>query len=311
MPVLYFLEGLRTPVLDTLFSLVTHLGGEAVFLALTLTVLWCIDKKTGYLLLLIGYVGILANQFLKLAFRVPRPWVRDPSFTIVESARAGATGYSFPSGHTQNAIDVFGTLAHSVKRRAWRAVLIALIALVALSRMYLGVHTPWDVGVSLAIGIVLQLALYPLFSRAYDSRHSMLFVLGGFVAAAGALTVYTTCAPFPADMDAENLADGIKNAYTFLGCTIAIVPVYLADRHRLHYRTDAPLPGQVVKLVLGLCLALLVKGVLKAPLLALTGGHPVAHAIRYAILVLFIGIVWPITFPLFRKLGAPRGNADA
>ena len=48
----------------------------------------------------VGFFGTLVNQFLKLVCRVPRPWVRDPNFTIVEAARADATGYSFPSGHT-------------------------------------------------------------------------------------------------------------------------------------------------------------------------------------------------------------------
>lgn len=309
MPVLYFLEGLRNPVLDTLFSLITHLGGEAFFLALTLTILWCVNKKNGYLLLLIGYVGIMINQFLKLIFRIPRPWVLDPDFTIVESARADATGYSFPSGHTQNAVDLFGTLAHSARRRTWRIAGVLLISLVALSRMYLGVHTPWDVGVSLAIGILLQLALYPLFSRALDTHRGMLIVLGGFIAMAVALTIYTECFPFPADMSAENLEDGVKNAYTLLGCTLAVVPVYLVDHRHLHYTTDAPLPGQIAKLVLGLALTLLIKSALKSPLLTLTGGHPIAHTLRYGILVLFIGTVWPLTFPLFRRLGATRKRA--
>ena len=47
---------------------------------------------------------------MKLSFQIPRPWVLDPNFTIVEQAREAATGYSFPSGHSQSAVGTFGAL---------------------------------------------------------------------------------------------------------------------------------------------------------------------------------------------------------
>ena len=107
MGFLKFLEGIRNPVLDVFFSLITHLGEETVFMAVAIIVFWCFSKKDGYYLLSVGFIGTVLNQFLKLLFRIPRPWVKDPTFTIVESARAEATGYSFPSGHTQSAIGNF------------------------------------------------------------------------------------------------------------------------------------------------------------------------------------------------------------
>ena len=89
MEFLYFLEGLRNPLCDTLFSLITHLGEETVFIVIGILFFWCIDKWEGYYLLTTGLMGTVINQFLKLWFRIPRPWVRDPDFTIVESARGG------------------------------------------------------------------------------------------------------------------------------------------------------------------------------------------------------------------------------
>ena len=91
MEFLYFLEGLRTPWLDAAMSAVTHLGGELVFLVVALVMFWCLDKRQGYYLLSVGFMGTLVNQFLKITCRVPRPWIRDPYFSIVESARAEAT----------------------------------------------------------------------------------------------------------------------------------------------------------------------------------------------------------------------------
>ena len=102
MEFLKLLEGIRTPFLDSFFSVITTLGEETIFIVVGLLFYWCIDKKQGYYLFFVGFFGTILNQFLKLLFRIPRPWVKDPDFTIVESARAGATGYSFPSGHTQS-----------------------------------------------------------------------------------------------------------------------------------------------------------------------------------------------------------------
>ena len=155
MDFLYFLEGVRFPLLDELMLLITQLGEETAFLAIALILFWCVDKYKGYYILSVGFIGTLANQFLKLWFRIPRPWVVDPDFTILEQAREAASGYSFPSGHTQSAVGTFGGIAATTKNRVIRYLAIAAVILVPFSRMYIGVHTPLDVFVSMAIAFVL------------------------------------------------------------------------------------------------------------------------------------------------------------
>ena len=61
MEFLYLLEELRTPFLDAVVSLLTHLGGETVFLIAALTVFWCVDKRQGYYLMSVGFMGTLVN----------------------------------------------------------------------------------------------------------------------------------------------------------------------------------------------------------------------------------------------------------
>ncbi|MFR6424875.1 MAG: phosphatase PAP2 family protein [Oscillospiraceae bacterium] len=107
--------------------------------------------------------------------------------SIVESARAEATGYSFPSGHTQNVFASFGCLGRWTRRTWLRVVCAVVIVLTAFSRMYLGVHTPLDVGVSFGIGLVLVFALYPLF-RDVDSHPNRLYWLFGAMAVLGLRT---------------------------------------------------------------------------------------------------------------------------
>lgn len=303
MELLYALERIRTPLLDKLMSFITYFGGETVFIAAAIIVFWCINKKCGYYMLTVGFAGTIINQFLKLWFRIPRPWVKDPNFTIVESARAEATGYSFPSGHTQNAFATLGAPATYTKNKLLKCVLFVLVLLVPFSRMYLGVHTPLDVGVSFVLGLILMLAMYPLF-RDMDEKPKQTYILFAiFIAAALAFVLFVELYRFPADVDMENLTEGTKNAYMILFCSIGLMLVFHLDRTKIKFKTEAVWWAQIIKIVIGLALTLGIKAGLKAPLLALCGGHAVAHGIRYFIVILFAGLIWPLTFEWFSKLG--------
>ena len=304
MQFLYFLEGLRTPFLDKFFSLVTHLGEETLFLAIAIIVFWCFSKYGGYYLLTAGFFGTLINQCLKLVCRIPRPWVKDPNFSIVESARAEATGYSFPSGHTQSVTTALGCPARYSRSWVLRIVCIVLIALTALSRMYLGVHTPADVLVSLGIGIVLVFALYPVFRNAEKNPGPMYILMGFLVICSAAFVLFVELKQWPADIDPHNLESGVKNAWLLLGVSVAMIIAAPVERHCINFTTKAPFGAQILKVVLGLALVLALKAGLKSPLVALFNGHHIATAIRYFILVIFAALVWPLTFKWFAK-GCP------
>ena len=307
MQLLYWFESIRTPALDTAMSLITRLGEEALFLLAALFVFWCVDKRKGYYLLTVGFVGTLVSQWLKVACAVPRPWVKDPDFTIVESARAAATGYSFPSGHTQCAAGYLGGIARFTQRLWLRVVCIILILLVAVSRMYLGVHTPADVGVGLLISLVLVLALYPLLESTLWFPNRMYLIIAAMLALSGAFVVYMeltmpTIGSAPLLMEAyENWTEAHKNAYSLLGAVSGVLAVYFFDSKVLQFPTRAPWWGQLIKLAGGIGLTLAVKTLLKTPLLTFCGGHDAAHALRYFVVVLVAGCLWPMTFRFFER----------
>ena len=303
MDILYALEKIRTPFWNGVMSAMTQLGGEVIFIVAAVGVFWCVSKWEGYYLMTIAFCGTVLNQFLKLICRVPRPWVRDPNFTIVESARAEATGYSFPSGHTQNAIGLFGGMARWGGRRWVRLGLTTLALVIAFSRMYLGVHTPADVGVSLVLAAALVLGLYPLMRRAQEKPRYMGYVLAAMLVVSGAFVVFVETCGFPADMDAENLASGIGNAWKMLGAVAGMTLAWLLDRRYIHFETQAVWWVQVIKVAVGMALLLAIKSGLKAPLLALLGHEGLAGGVRYFLLVLVAGAVWPLVFRPMSKWG--------
>lgn len=302
MELLYALESIRTPFLDAVVSGITYLGSEIFFMAAALTVFWCISKKCGYYLLSAGFSSLLINQFLKIICRVPRPWVLDPNFTIVESARAEATGYSFPSGHVANVTATLGACGAYTKKKYLRVIFAVVIALVAFSRMYLGVHTPKDVFVSLAITLVLIAAMYPLFRGEETAETPAVFwAVGVLTVLSAAFLVFVSVHTWPADVDAANLFEAHKSAWMLTMCGAAMFLSLWLDKKYIHFDVRAPLWAQFVKVAGGLALLLGIRAGLKPLFNALFGPDLAAFSsgLRYFFMVLFAAAVWPLTFRWF------------
>ena len=300
MEILHWFESIRVPVLNEFMLLITRFGEETIFLVAAMTVLWCVDKRKSYYLLAVGFLGLIANQVLKLTFRIPRPWVLDKNFTILEQARDAATGYSFPSGHTQTAVGTFGSIAYTTKNRVIKYLCVAICILVPVSRMYIGVHTLLDVSVATAMAVLLVYFLRPVAGE--KSAKLMPWLLGGMIACAAAFWAFVEFFPFPADIDAHNYASGVSSAYKFLGAIVGFAVVYIVDEKWLHFEVKAVWWAQIIKVAVGFALVLAVKSGLKAPINALIG-EEIGAAVRYFLIVVVAGIVWPLSFKFFKGLG--------
>ncbi len=308
MELLYALEQIRVPWLTTLLSYLTYFGGLYGFMVLSIIVFWCIDKKCGYFMLALGFVGTVINQFLKIIFRIPRPWVLDPKFKPVESAIADAGGFSFPSGHTQNVFATFGGVFAWTKKVWLKVICVVMIVLVAFSRMYLGVHTPLDVGVSCVAGILLLAVLYPVF-RSVEEHPNRMY---GFIAALALLTLafflYSFLWPFPDWMYAEehfvNITEARHNASILTGALVGMTIGYTLDLNKIRFRTEAKWWAQILKVVIGLVLTL---AIIEGPKFVL-GKSELVTGIRYGLGVLFATGVWPMTFRWFGSLGKKQAG---
>lgn len=146
------IQTFRTPLLDEFFKAVSAIGSEYFYFAALPIIITMINRKIGIRIALMILVSVTINSLLKHWIAEPRPFLLDPSVAVIDE-----DGYGFPSGHTQQAAMFWGLTAIYL-RKWWVSVLAAFfVALVGLSRVYLGVHYPTDVLGSLVIAGILLL----------------------------------------------------------------------------------------------------------------------------------------------------------
>lgn len=167
-PVMLFFQSLRVPFLSFLAEAVSFLGETAWTAGVILFVYFCIDKRKGFGLGAVSMTGHLLNNTFKVIFRIPRPWVKYPD-DIIPLRQSTATGYSFPSGHSENAGSIYLGLYKTFREsRAMRILSVILLVLIPLSRIYLGVHWPLDVVFGLALGMFVG-SFVNKFTALYDN----------------------------------------------------------------------------------------------------------------------------------------------
>ena len=138
---------------------------------------------------------------MKLTFCVYRPWIRDPRIIPAGDSIKTATGYSFPSGHVMNAAPTLGGLAVlSRKKYIWFSWLCGIgILLTAISRNYLGVHTPQDVVVGAILGLFSVYVAAKVFAYLDKKPEKENFIIFAGLIICVAAFFYITRKTYPMD----------------------------------------------------------------------------------------------------------------
>lgn len=155
------LQQVATPGLDAVAQLFTYLGSEYFYMLVLPFVYWCLDRRRGHQLAFLFLASMWLNGFLKELANLPRPSALFDGVRVL----VRETSPGFPSGHAQGAMTLFGYLWLEYRARWWRALAPVLIALIAFSRPYLGVHYLGDTLGGLAIGAAVVAAFRWGFRR--------------------------------------------------------------------------------------------------------------------------------------------------
>ncbi len=288
MDFLHFIAQYRTPEADLFFQGITYLAQEVFVIAIICWLFWCSNKKLAYTLGFSYFLSGLLVQALKITFRIPRPWILDPAFAAVPSALAGATGYSFPSGHTQSITALFGTLALHAKKWHQKLLCAAVIVLVGFSRMYLGVHTPKDVLTSFFLSIGCTLVCYVLFYRkeAAAGREALISLLMAVMSAA--LVLYAAVLYQNSTIELHYAQDCIKAS----GAGMAFALGYYVEQKYIRFSPPAKTRQKVLRLAVGLAVALLLQTGLKP----IIGESLPASFLRYFLVVAWALMFYPVLF---------------
>lgn len=273
--VLQGLQAIRTPFLTAIMEAITGLA-ESLPLVLVITILyWCIDKRK---IVRIGWIVLtssVVNGMIKNLIKAARPFEKG----IVSPIRVEtATSYSFPSGHTQTATSFWTSAMMLFKNKTTYIIGCSMIGLVALSRLYLGVHWPVDV----IGGIIIGLIVVVVADKLYDE-------IKGFtrwhVIGVGILTFIFLIVPIE-----EDLVKAVGALWGFVvGCYI--------EQHYIHFHTEGTLKKQLFKIGLGLGGAVIIY--LAFNLIA--HGDLILEMIKYAIIVLWLTAGAPYLFKTMLK----------
>ena len=195
-------EGFWGDLVDSLMIGITFFG-ESFFLLLALFVIyWCIGKKTGDFLVFSVYLSAGLNFVLKDIFHRPRPCfseacsdgtirhVKVNNFLVNTDFKP--TSYSFPSGHAAIGSGLYFGIAKHVKKRWVTISSIVLTVLIAISRVYLGVHYPTDVLVGLLCGVLCSVLLGSLYIKFYKYRYYFYLAIAIMFLVFGIVTSTTT-----------------------------------------------------------------------------------------------------------------------
>jgi len=230
-----WLQSFNTPFLDQFFIYVTMLGEENFYIFVLSFFYWCVHKEGTRYFVMILTLSAVANSAIKEIVNAARPFQ-------VESVRAlrieTATGSSFPSGHTQTVTAFYGTLAFKFKN-IWLTIgCVIIVLLVALSRIYLGVHWPRDVIGAIVFGILSIVIVHKI--NAVEEKQGISWPYYAVISVVIMSLFFLHSETF------------IKATGAFLGFALG----FLIEDHYVKFDVRADGFAQIIKFVLGIIITL-------------------------------------------------------
>ena len=275
---------------------VTFIGGETVMLLVLLVVLFCYKKEAGKRC---GFTMVAASMWFpmikNIVLRV-RPYMAHPerveALTVVQEDADPLDiiqqGYSFPSGHSANAVAMYGSIAREIRKKWmwWLAVIVPL--LIGLSRFVVGVHYPTDVLGGWLVGLAAI-----GFSALLEKKVKKEWVRSMILLAVTVPGIFWCTS---------------RDYFTSLGLLIGMVTVFPYEKKYINFQDTKNVWAMILRVAGAFAVYAVMNTVLKLPfdkewLNSGTLGANMIRSARYALMLFVLLGVYPRVFPVFEKIG--------
>ncbi len=291
----------------TFFEIIAFTGEPIFFIVFVAIFYIAYDKKFAKNLALTLAFSAYLNEFLKEVFKDPRP-----ATNIDKTAEYGyiEPGYGFPSGHSQNAVAIWGYMGYHFKDKTKPPIIIPiilsiLIFLIALSRIILGMHDLQDIIGGLVIGIGFLLAfiyLEPIANERFEPLSLMNKIIIVIVVSIALFLVGTLLFP-KASLGLVKNAPSYTDEGSFAlvgGIILGLGVGYLLENEYIKYQPhDLETKQKIINLILGLIILFAVyfafevlKGVFNSV---------VYRYVRYALVSFILTFISPLLFKKINK----------
>jgi membrane-associated phospholipid phosphatase len=268
---------------DRMFEMFTFLGEKEVLIVLLILVYFAYSKKVGQRLAHAILNSLLINNAVKGLVKRARPWTH-PDATYLPVRPETATGYSFPSGHTQTAAVTYTSFALLFKRRAITIVAVAMIVIIGFSRVYLGVHYPTDVLAAIALGVGVAFAGAYLHRKFEDSmKKQLLLYLASLVVFLPFVFVF-----WRSDFNNISIYRDFYTSYAFFAGFVAAVAI----EHRfVNFSDKGSLKVKIIRSIIAIVLAV---GVLLGLKALLPEENILMDMLRYSLIPVIVLGLYPL-----------------
>jgi hypothetical protein len=264
---------------------------------------WCLDKKLAEYILVSQACADLVNGLAKVIACVYRPWILDSRVHPVNEAIPGATGYSFPSGHTTTATTMFAGLVLRGKfSKPLNIGLIVCLILIGFSRNYVCVHSVLDVIFGFIFTFIVLLIVSKLFNKLEEKPNLDIIISCVGIVISILIVIYALTKSYPMDYDAAGklivdpailTIDTFKNA----GLAVATFISWPIERRFINFLTDGTLEEKVTRFIFGyIALTFIVTVIM--PLL---GNTPIGGFMQNFVMIIFVMLIYPAIIKFFQN----------
>ena len=281
---------------EILAKTASFIGEETIMLLVLLIVLFCYSKEAGKRC---GFTIIAASMWFpmikNIALRV-RPYMahqdRIQGLVTVEADADPMDivqqGYSFPSGHSTNAVAMYGNIALELRKRWMWILAVILSLLIGTSRFVVGVHYPTDVLAGWAVG-----AAAVAFGHFLQKKVRKEWVRSAILLALTVPGIFWCTS---------------RDYFTSLGLMIGMVIVFPYERKYVNFQDTRNIWAMILRVLGAFVVYGVLNTVLKLPfskewLNSGTLGANLVRTARYAVMLFVVIGVYPRCFPFFERIG--------